>query len=200
MRPANGSVVVAGWSAIRTIADLKGRRVALLDGSFHTYLLARALERARLRLPDVERVELSPAASQRALAAGEVDAWVAMAPLLGSAMQAGNIRVIAANEGLIPNRSIFWTIEERGLNEAVLAQATADLVRFGAAVAADPDQAAALLADARASDADLEAWRAAVAARDWKIWPASPEILAEQAMEADTLRRHGVLGPALVPA
>ncbi len=197
MRPANGSVVVASGSAIAQIAQLKGRRVALLDGSFHTYLLARVLEQAGLCLPDVQRVELSPAASQRALAAGEVDAWVAMAPLLGSALQAGTIRVLAANEGLIPNRSIFWTLDERGLNEAALAQATADLVRFGAAVAANPDQAARLLADARASDADLKAWHAAVAARDWTILPASPDILAEQAQEADTLRRHGVLGSAL---
>ena len=163
-------------------------------------MLARALEQAGLRLSDVERVELSPAASQRALAAGEVDGWVAMAPLLGTGLQAGTIRVLAANESLIPNRSIFWTLHERRLDEAVLARATADLVAFGAAVEADPDQAAGLLADARASDADLLAWRAAVAAREWTIQAVSPAILAEQAEEAETLRRHGVIGPALKAA
>lgn len=200
MRPANGSIVVAAGSAIADIAALKGRRVALLDGSFHTYLLARALEQAGLRLPDVDRVELSPAASHRALARGEVDAWVAMAPLLGSALQAGTIRILVANEGLIPNRSLFWTLTERGLDEAALMQVTSDLVRFGAAVTADPEQAACVLAGARAGDADLQAWRAAVAARDWTVLPASPEILAEQTAEADILRRHAALGPASVPA
>ena len=200
MRPANGSIVVAAGSPITGIAQLKGRRVALLDGSFHTYLLARALDQAGLRLPDVERVELAPAASQRALAAGKVDAWVAMAPLLGSAMQAGAVRVLAANDGLIPNRSIFWTLAERRIDPAALAQVTADLVSFGATVAADPAQAARLLADARATDADLLAWQNAVSAREWTILPASAEILAEQAQEAGTLRRHGALGPVQAAA
>ncbi len=192
-RPANGALVVAATSAMTGPADLAGRRVALLDGSFHTYLLARALDTVGLRLPDVERVELSPAASQRALAAGEVDAWVAMAPLLGPAVAAGSVRVLAANTGLIPNRSLFWTLATRGLGPAAVAQVTGALVRFGGTVAADPDTAAGLLADARANDAGRAAWRDAVATRDWTILPVSPAILAEQQQEADTLRRHGDL-------
>ena len=70
-----------------------GEDGTLLDGSFHTYLLARVLETAGLSLRDVTRVELAPAASLHALEAGRVDAWVAMAPLLDGSLSAGLERV-----------------------------------------------------------------------------------------------------------
>jgi ABC-type nitrate/sulfonate/bicarbonate transport system substrate-binding protein len=193
MRPANGALVVAPDSAIATVGDLAGRRVALLDGSFHTYLLARALETAGLRLPDVERVELSPAASQTALADGTVDAWVAMAPLLGPALAAGSIRMLVANTGLIPNRSLFWTLAGASADAAAGQRFTEALVRFGRTVAAEPGIAAEILAAARAGDADLAGWRQAVAARDWTVAPITADILAEQQDEANTLHRHGDL-------
>jgi len=196
-RPANGGLVVHQSSAIESVADLRGRRVALLDGSFHTYLLARALENEGLGLRDIVRVELSPAASLRAIEAGEVDAWVAMAPLLDQAIGARKVRLLAACGELIPNRSMFWTLDRRGLDAATIAAVTEALVRFGEKVAANPDIAARLLAEARANDADLAAWRAAVAGRDWTIYPANPGIIAEQQAEADTLLRHGDLSVAV---
>ncbi|MBL0932180.1 MAG: ABC transporter substrate-binding protein, partial [Alphaproteobacteria bacterium] len=54
-RPENGAIVVAPGSALAGIRDLAGRRVGLIDGSFHTYLLARVLEAADLTVADVRR-------------------------------------------------------------------------------------------------------------------------------------------------
>jgi len=82
-RPANGGILVAKRSSINSVKDLAGKKIALLDGSFHTYLLARVLEDEGLSLKDVVRVERAPVPSRDALIAGKVDAWVAMAPLLG---------------------------------------------------------------------------------------------------------------------
>lgn len=196
-RPANGGLVVASGSAIAGILDLKGARVALLDGSFHTYLLARVLEEAGLRLDDVTRVELSPGASLRAVEAGEVDAWVAMAPLLDQSAAAGRVRLLARCGETIPNRSVFWTLRERAVPGAVLDGFVACLQRLGRMIAADPLQAARVLAHASAAEADVAAWRDVVAARDWSIVPAGPDIIAEQQREADTLYRHGSLARAL---
>ena len=192
-RPANGSIVVAPGSAIAAIADLRGKRVALLDGSFHTYLLARVLEGAGLGLRDVVRVELSPADSLRRLQTGEVDAWVAMAPLLDSALDDGHVKLLAPCGDLIPNRSIFWTLARCDLTEGEIGTATAALVRLGQAIMDEPETAAKILAEARASDADLAGWRKAITRREWDIVPAGPAILAEQQAEADTLFRHGDL-------
>jgi len=189
-RPANGGIVAAPDGPIRTIADLVGRRVALLDGSFHTYLLARALEAVGCSLRDVTRVELSPAASLAALGAGTVDAWVAMAPLLDRAIDDGQARLILRCGDSIPNRSVFWTLDRRGVSAGVLDGFTAALSGLGRAIAADPARAAGLLAG---TGADVSAWVRTIAERDWSIFPAGAAILAEQQDEADTLMRHGDL-------
>jgi sulfonate transport system substrate-binding protein len=60
-RPANGGIFVRRDSAIRSVSDLKGGSVTLVDGSFHTYLLARSLGDAGLRLPDVQTKSFRPA-------------------------------------------------------------------------------------------------------------------------------------------
>ncbi len=194
-RPANGGIVVALVSSIRSVAGLKGARIALLDGSFHTYLLARVLETADLRLGDVRRVELPPAASLLALGSGEVDAWVAMAPLLDQSIQAGHAVLLAPCGDAIPNRSVFWTLARRQVPPGLLDAFAAGLARLGHDIAARPDQAAALLADA--NGVDLAAWRPAVDARDWSIGPADASVIAEQQAEADTLLRHGDLPHAI---
>ncbi len=200
-RPANGGLVTAPESSIRTIADLKGARIALLDGSFHTYLLARELERAGLHLADVQRVELSPGASLQALGAGDIDAWVAMAPLLDQSLAAGRTRLLARCGDTIPNRSVFWTTRERGLSQAVLDGFVAGLMRFGETIKANPLQAAKRLAETGADAAGIAAWRDVVASRDWSIIAAGPQIGAEQQAEADTLLRHNDLaGPIDVTA
>ena len=192
-RPANGGLVVAPGSTVATVGDLAGARVALLDGSFHTYLLARELERVGLRLGDVKRVERSPAASLLALQAGEVECWVAMAPMLDQSVAAGRVRLLARCGDTIPNRSVFWTTRQRGLSAAQMDGFVACLQRLGRTITADPSQAARMLADIGSAEVDVAAWRDVVAARDWSIVPAGPEIIAEQQAEADTLHRHGSL-------
>ncbi|HWK48051.1 MAG TPA: ABC transporter substrate-binding protein [Stellaceae bacterium] len=192
-RPANGGLVVAPGSPITDMRSLKGGRVALLDGSFHTYLLARELEKVGLRLGDVHRTELSPGASLRALGTGEVEAWVAMAPLLDQSLAAGRAQLLTRCGDTIPNRSVFWTLRGCAVSEATLDGFAACLARLGRDIAADPLRAARLLADAGAGEADIAAWREVVAARDWSIGPAGPQIIAEQQAEADTLVRHGDL-------
>ena len=196
-RPANGAILVKPDSELQTAADLKGRRVALLDGSFHTYLLAKALEAGGLQLGDVHRVELAPGPSSAALQRGEVDAWVAMAPHLDQSQAAGHTRILVPCGTTIPNRSVFWTLKRRGLSDAAMDGFVAGLAQLGLEIAADPLRAARLLAEASAGDADLAAWGRSIAARDWGIVKADRTIMSEQQAEADTLSRHGDLSQAL---
>ncbi|MCL4068032.1 ABC transporter substrate-binding protein [Pseudomonas sp. GX19020] len=196
-RPANGALLVAPEAAVQSLADLKGRRVALIDGSFHTYLLARSLDQAGLGLADVTRVELSPAASRLALIRGEVDVWIAMAPQIESAIGAGEARLLALCGSTIPNRSVFWTLADAGLSDTEIRDFVARLIRLGEEIAADPDRAAQILAGPGAKPESLAQWRRVVAGRDWTILPADPTLIAEQQAEADTLTRHGDFDRAL---
>ena len=72
--------------ALRSVADLKGRKVALNKGSNVHYLLVKALEKAGLRYTDVQAVFLPPADARAAFERGSVDAWVIWDPFL-AAMQ-----------------------------------------------------------------------------------------------------------------
>lgn len=190
-RPANGALLVTPDSPIRDMAQLRGRRVALIDGSFHTYLLARSLEQGGMTLKDVIRCEMSPAASRKALAEGEVDVWIAMAPLIEQTIAAGEARLLALCGATIPNRSVFWTLAGSPVPETALDAFMQALIALGEEVAASPETAARLLAGPDASEAQRGQWRSVIAGRDWTVIPASPALLAEQQEEADVLRAHG---------
>jgi NitT/TauT family transport system substrate-binding protein/sulfonate transport system substrate-binding protein len=189
-RPANGGILVAKNSAIRGVKDLAGKKVALLDGSFHTYLLARVLEAEGLSLRDVERVERAPVPSRDALIAGKVDAWVAMAPLLDQAIADGGARMLAPCGATIPNRSLFWTLARRNLKAETIEAFVMELSRLGEAIAVEPGRAAQILAGLKLGNVDIAGWRKAITGRDWSIVPANDAIVAEQQEEADTLFRH----------
>lgn len=192
-RPANGAIFAAAGSDIRTVADLAGRRVALVDGSFHNYLLARSLESAGLGLRDVETLDIDPAESLPALLDGRVDAWVAMAPRLEKALRRDDLHLVARSGSIIPNRSLFWTVTARGLDSPTRAYIAEELQRIGRAVAAEPRLAAERLAATGAADADVDAWEQVVRSRDFSVAPAGEAVLAEQREEAETLHRHAYL-------
>jgi ABC-type nitrate/sulfonate/bicarbonate transport system substrate-binding protein len=193
-RPANGGILVAKHSAIRGVTDLAGKKIALLDGSFHTYLLARVLESEGLSLKKVERIELAPVPSRDALIVGRVDAWIAMAPLLDQTIADGGARLLIPCGSTIPNRSVFWTLGRRKLAVPTINAFVKELARIGNAIAAEPDRAAHILASLKLGGVDVTGWRKALSGRDWSIVLADSVIIAEQQDEADTLFRH-----ALVP-
>lgn len=198
-QPANGAVLVAPSAPISGIGDLVGRSIALIDGSFHTYLLARALEAVGARLSDVERIDLRPSESLSALASGRVAAWIAMAPHLEQALAAGAARILVPCGDRIPNRSLFWTLARRGLSPATVGQFVAGLVQIGRDIAANPDTAAVHLAASAVGGAGFDGWRRVIAGRDWSIHPADAAVLREQQDEADTLFRHGALARSAIP-
>lgn len=192
-RPANGALLVPAGSPLHHVHHLAGRRIALVEGSFHTYLLARLLDEAGLTLRDVHRINLPPADSLAALQDGTVDAWVAMAPHLGAARAAAAVTTLAPCGLLIPNRSMFWTLTTRPLDASVDAAFVAGLDALGARITADPERAAHLLSSHGVGQASHATWLDAVRSRDWRVEAAGPLLLAEQRDEADTLIRHGAL-------
>jgi NitT/TauT family transport system substrate-binding protein/sulfonate transport system substrate-binding protein len=196
-RPANGAILTAAATSIVTVLDLRGKRIALLDGSFHTYLLARVLERDGLTLKDIERVELQPAPSQRALEDGRVDAWIAMAPHLDQALASKRFRELVTCGSNIPNRSVFWTIGSRGLSRDQIQLFVSYLADIGREISGNVDKAAAILSDLKIGNVDYAVWRKALAARDWTIVPVSADVIAEQQDEADTLFRHHELSRSI---
>lgn len=97
--------VVSNNPAVRSVADLKGRRVAGLRGSVVHQVFVDALREAGLAPSDVEFFPMPVAQAASTLLAGRVDA----ALLVGSEIvraQAGGARVIADGEGRVRGLSL----------------------------------------------------------------------------------------------
>jgi sulfonate transport system substrate-binding protein len=78
--PEAEGLVVPKASPLKTVADLKGRKVALNRGSNVHYLLLKLLEKAGLAYSDIQPVFLPPADARAAFERGAVDAWLVWDP------------------------------------------------------------------------------------------------------------------------
>jgi len=192
-RTTGAAILVREESPVQAPADLIGKRIGLIDGSFHTYFLIAVLDAAGVSYTAVEAVNWPVKDTQRALREGEVDAWVSSAPYLAPALAKGGLRSLVGCEKVIPNRSLFWirndvTAKGRPVVEAI-AQTLAETDEW---IGADPKRAAKLFARI-IGGVDEEGWATSIAMRQWGLVHADQTVLDEQQGEADLLARHGIL-------
>ena len=108
-RPNWIQLVVKKGSPIKTVADLRGKKVAVTRGSDAYFFLARALERSGLTTSDVQIVNLAHQDGHTAWSRGDVDAWSALDPFLAQAELHENARILYQNPDLLA----FGTISVR---------------------------------------------------------------------------------------
>ncbi|SAK94079.1 sulfonate ABC transporter substrate-binding protein [Caballeronia ptereochthonis] len=108
-RPKSEAVLVPAQSSIRTVADLKGKRVALNKGSNVHYFLVRLLRLHGLQYGDIEPAFLAPADARAAFERGSIDAWVIWDPFLAAAQKSLNARIVADASGVVGNRAYYFS-------------------------------------------------------------------------------------------
>jgi sulfonate transport system substrate-binding protein len=84
-RPEWTALVTTKDSAIKSVADLKGKRVAVTRGTDPHIFLVRALLGAGLSEKDIQPVLLQHADGKTALIRGDVDAWAGLDPMMAAA-------------------------------------------------------------------------------------------------------------------
>jgi sulfonate transport system substrate-binding protein len=84
-RPEWTALVTSKDSKIATVADLKGKRVAVTRGTDPHIFLVRALLDAGLSEKDITPVLLQHADGKTALIRGDVDAWAGLDPMMAQA-------------------------------------------------------------------------------------------------------------------
>src|SRR6516225_2946104 len=84
-RPEWTALVTTRDSSIKTVADLKGKRVAVTRGTDPHIFLVRALLGAGLSEKDIAPVLLQHADGKTALIRGDVDAWAGLDPMMAQA-------------------------------------------------------------------------------------------------------------------
>lgn len=112
-KPDSSAILVKPDAPLKTLADLKGRRVALQKGSSAHFLAVQAVRRAGLAWSDIQPVYLPPADARAAFERGAVDAWAIWDPYYAAAEIDGRVRVLATSRGLTGNHSFY--LASRGL-------------------------------------------------------------------------------------
>ncbi len=183
--PGGEAIVVSKDSPIRSVAQLKGKKVALNKGSNVHYLLVRALERAGLQYGDVETVFLPPADARAAFERGSVDAWVIWDPFLAAAETSIGARVLKDGKSAVNNHQ-FYLAEKTYASRRpdVIAAAFDELKKVDQWAQATPKEVAKVLAPLTGLNAaTLER---ALARGGYGVSYLNDQVIVEQQKIADT--------------
>src|ERR1700748_1333812 len=96
------AILVRKDSPIKSIADLKGKRLAGTRGGWGQFLIDATLEKAGNKIDEAIFAPLGPVDAKIALVAGSIDGWAVWEPYVSYATLKDNARIVATGEGLTP--------------------------------------------------------------------------------------------------
>lgn len=184
--PRAEKVLVPKDSPIKSLADLKGRRVVLNKGSNVHYLLVKALESVNLKYSDVEVAFLPPADARAAFERGAVDAWVIWDPFGAAAEAQLDARILADGTGIANNYNFY--IASRPFvqkHPQVLASALEAINETGEWVGRNQAEAAAIVAPQIGLPVDVAA--VSISRYGYGVKPLTDDVIRHQQQMADTL-------------
>lgn len=190
--PAGEAILVPKDSPIKSVADLKGRKVALNKGSNVHYLLVKALEKAGLKPADIQSVFLAPADGRAAFESGSVDAWVIWDPFFAAAQKATGARVLADGTGLVQNLQFYLASRDFAQDHGDLLKIIDEQIGQTDAWASQ-HQAETVELLANHTGLDKDAVQAAVSRLAYGHRPITPEIVSYQQNIADTFFGLGLI-------
>ena len=197
-RITNGQgILVPERSSIKTIADLKGKRVGFAKGTSAHNVVVAALEKAGLSYADITPVYLSPPDAGPAFANGSIEAWAIWDPYfaIGQKRQNGRILVNAyevakTNSFYLANRD-FANGHPADTREVIAG--LADAARWAES---HRDEVAKALAAVTGVPLDVQTLAANRAS--FVIGPVTEEIIVTQQGVADRFQRLGLIPDRIV--
>jgi sulfonate transport system substrate-binding protein len=183
--PLAEALVVPRDSTLRSVADLKGRRIALNKGSNVHYLLVRLLEKNNLKYSDVTPVFLAPADARAAFEKGAVDAWAIWDPFLAAVEKQIGARQLADGSGVVNGFNYYLAQTDFAQsNPRLIRELFANTQEAARFVQSDVPRAAALIAPLQGLDVAVV--EASLARYRFGVVPLTPAVAAEQQKIADT--------------
>ncbi|MCJ2142634.1 aliphatic sulfonate ABC transporter substrate-binding protein [Methylobacterium sp. E-066] len=189
-------IVVKAESPIHTVADLKGRTVAVGRGTSAHNLLVAALEKAGLAFSDIKPAYLLPADAGSAFANNSVEAWSIWDPYLALAQARNDTRILATS-GQVHDVSAFF-LANKTFAEAhpgVVTSALAGLSEAADWADTHRDQVAQALADVTGIPYAIQ--KVAADRTQFGVRPLSDAILSSQQTTADRFYRLGLIPRAI---
>ncbi|MEM5434383.1 sulfonate ABC transporter substrate-binding protein [Paraburkholderia diazotrophica] len=191
-RPQSEAVLVPPQSPIRSVTDLKGKRIALNKGSNVHYFLVKLLRQHGLQYSDVNLVFLAPADARAAFERASIDAWVIWDPFFAAAEKSLGARVIADASGVVGNRAYYFSSQTYAAkNPDVIRILIDELDKVDQWGKQNKDQLASELAQLWGLPKPVV--DAAVGRQQFGTQPITRAILGEQQQIADTFLDLGLI-------
>jgi sulfonate transport system substrate-binding protein len=195
--PKGEAILVPKDSPLKTLTDLKGKKIALNKGSNVHFLLVRALEQAGLKYSEIEPIYLAPADARAAFERGAVDAWVIWDPFLAAAEAATGARTLANAVGLAPNRQFYFATQKFAEASPAAVDAILDGIVDIDHWMASKDRA---VADELSAGIGIPAPVLEIALKrlTYGVRPLDAEVVADQQRIADTFYNLGLVPKQIV--
>ncbi|EKB8023205.1 aliphatic sulfonate ABC transporter substrate-binding protein [Pseudomonas aeruginosa] len=191
--PAAQAILVGEHSPLKSLAELKGKRIAVTKAAGSHYLLIAALASAGLEFSDIQPAYLTPADGRAAFENGKVDAWVTWDPYVASAQRQQRARVLADGQGLASYQRYYLASSDYARKHPeVLQQVFAELQRTGRWLKSHPADAAKVLGPLW-GNLDAATVEQANARRSYDVQPVSADGLDEQQRIVDAFHAQGLL-------
>lgn len=190
--PLAEALIVPKDSSIKSIQDLKGKRVVLNKGSNVHYLLLKVLEANHLKLDDIQVVYLPPADARAAFEKGAVDAWVIWDPFFAAAEKQLGAKVIATGENLVSNHQFY--LADRKFAEQhpdILKAVVNELNTTTQWVSQHQSDAAKLLE--KPTGLPLDVLNTSISRMGFGVAPISSEVAKEQQYVADAFYQQKLI-------
>ena len=194
-KPSSGegsAIVVQKDSPIKTVKDLKGKKVVFQKGSASHYLLLRALAEAGLKYSDIQAVSLTPAEARDAFIQKKIDAWVAWDPFIAVVQKTANARILR-NASRIATQGGFYMARRSFAveNPEVVRIVLEEVDKLGEWAESNPDEVVKILAPELKLDPAL--LTVVVRRRTFRLRPINSSLVAEQQRIADLFYKEGVI-------
>ena len=195
--PEAEAIVVPKDSAVRSLADLKGKKIALNKGSNVHYLLVRALEKAGLKYADIQPVFLPPADARAAFEKGAVDAWAIWDPFLAAVEKQSGARILVDGRGGVANNHQFYLAARAFAQKRpdAIKALFDDSVEQGRWIKANLGQAAALIAPLQGLDTSVV--ELSLQRYQFAVTSLSAAVAAEQQKVADAFQELKLIPKAV---
>jgi sulfonate transport system substrate-binding protein len=195
--PHAEGILVHRDAPIRSVADLKGKKIAFNKGSDVHWFLVAALQKSGVQYADIQPAFLPPADARAAFERGAVDAWAIWDPFLEAAKRQTNARLLTDGEGIVSHHQFFLSARPYAQENADVIAAVIDEVgKEGEWVRGHYAEAAAQLAPIQGLDANVIEGGLRHYAHVYR--PIDAPVLAEQQRIADTFAQLRIIPGQIV--
>ena len=192
----SNAILVRNDSGIKTLADLRGKKIALVKGSSAHNVLVQALAKANVPWSDITPVYLQPADAGAAIQSGAVDAWSIWDPFYAVGERYPGVHVLTDAEGIAPSNSFFLASRDYATRYPATIKAVVEETQSAWRWSEHhQDELAQTLADA--SGVDLSAEKVVAARGNYEISYISPAVARRQQSIADTFSKLGLIPKAV---